>query len=126
MIYQVISSPYPDGKVWLGGTSRVIQTEESFGTVTAVNYSTGKIAWQVKTQLPMIGGILATEGGLVFAGEGGGVFTAYNSANGKVLWTFQAGAGVNAPPSAYTVGGKQYIVVGAGETPRSTPSGGIA
>ncbi len=31
-----------------------------------------------------------------------------------MLWTFQAGAGVNAPPSSYTVGGKQYIVVGAG------------
>ena len=31
-----------------------------------------------------------------------------------MLWTFNAGAGVNAPPSSYTVGGKQYIVVGAG------------
>ena len=31
-----------------------------------------------------------------------------------MLWKFQAGAGVNAPPSSYTVDGKQYIVVGAG------------
>jgi alcohol dehydrogenase (cytochrome c) len=31
-----------------------------------------------------------------------------------VLWSFQAGAGVNAPPSSYMVGGKQYVVVGAG------------
>jgi len=30
------------------------------------------------------------------------------------LWKFQAGAGVNAPPSSYTVDGKQYVVVGAG------------
>ena len=27
---------------------------------------------------------------------------------------FLAGAGVNAPPAAYSVGGKEYIVVGAG------------
>ena len=27
---------------------------------------------------------------------------------------FSAGAGVNAPPSSYTVGGRQYIVVAAG------------
>ena len=27
---------------------------------------------------------------------------------------FQAGAGVNAPPSSYTVDGEQYIVVAAG------------
>jgi alcohol dehydrogenase (cytochrome c) len=114
MTYQIISSPYPGGKAWLGGTSKVIQTEESFGNVTAVNYNTGKIAWQVKTPLPMIGGILPTAGGLVFTGEGDGMFKAYDSANGRVLWGFQAGAGVNAPPSSYMIGGKQYIVVGAG------------
>jgi glucose dehydrogenase len=62
----------------------------------------------------MIGGILATAGGLVFSGEANGRFAAYDAKNGKVLWTFQAGAGVNAPPSSYAVGGKQYIVVGAG------------
>ncbi len=114
MTYQVISSPYPNGKAWLGGTARVIPTEESFGNITAVDYDTGKIAWQVKTPQPMIGGILATAGGLVFTGEGNGMFEAYNSVNGRVLWQFQTGAGVNAPPSSYTVGGKQYIVVGAG------------
>ncbi len=62
----------------------------------------------------MIGGILATAGGLVFTGEGNGKFAAYNSSTGKELWSFRAGAGVNAPPSSYMVGGKQYIVVGAG------------
>ena len=34
--------------------------------------------------------------------------------NGKELWSFRAGAGVNAPPSSYMIAGKQYIVVGAG------------
>ena len=62
----------------------------------------------------MIGGILATSGGLVFAGEGNGWFKAFNSSTGKLLWQFQAGAGVNAPPSSYVVDGKQYIVVGSG------------
>jgi glucose dehydrogenase len=62
----------------------------------------------------MIGGILATAGGLVFTGEGNGWFKAYDSANGKELWRFQSGAGVNAPPASYTIGGKQYIVVAAG------------
>jgi glucose dehydrogenase len=62
----------------------------------------------------MIGGILTTAGGLVVAGEANGRFRAYDAKSGKVLWTFQAGAGVNAPPSSYAVGGKQYVVVGAG------------
>jgi glucose dehydrogenase len=114
MTYQVESSPYPGGKLWLGGAFKVIASEESYGNVTAVDYNTGKIKWQVKTPEPMIGGILATEGGLVFTGEGNGLFKAYDANDGKVLWQFQAGAGVNAPPSSYTVDGKQYIVVGAG------------
>jgi PQQ-dependent dehydrogenase (methanol/ethanol family) len=114
MTYHVQSTPYPKGKLWLGGAFKVIPTEAQAGNVTAVDYNTGKIKWQVKTPQPMIGGILATAGGLVFTGEGNGRFRAYDASNGKVLWTFQAGAGVNAPPSSYMVGGKQYIVVGAG------------
>src|SRR4051812_23959439 len=114
MTYHVESTPYPKGKLWLGGAFKVIPTEEQAGNVTAVDYNTGKIKWQKKTPQPMIGGILATAGGLVFTGEGNGWFRAYDAKNGNVLWSFQAGAGVNAPPSSYTVGGKQYIVVGAG------------
>ncbi len=114
MTYTVASSPYPDGKLWLDGAFTNVPGGVQTGNVTAVDYNTGKIAWQMKTPQPMIGGILATAGGLVFTGEGNGAFKAFNSSNGNLLWQFQAGAGVNAPPSSYTVGGKQYVVVGAG------------
>ncbi len=114
MTYHVESSPYPEGKLWLGGAFKVIPGEQQWGNVTAVDYDTGKIAWKVKTAQPMIGGILATAGGLLFAGEGNGLFKAYDAETGAVLWHFQAGAGVNAPPSSYTVDGKQFIVVAAG------------
>jgi len=114
MTYTVASSPYPDGKLWLGGAFTNVPGGVQTGNITAINYNNGKIVWQVLTPQPMIGGILATAGGLVFAGEGNGWFRAYNSSDGKALWSFQAGAGVNAPPSSYSVGGKQYVVVGAG------------
>ncbi|MDD9823931.1 MAG: PQQ-binding-like beta-propeller repeat protein [Gammaproteobacteria bacterium] len=114
MTYHVEETPYPGGKLWLGGAFKVIPTEEQWGNVTAVDYNTGKIAWKVKTQQPMIGGILATGGGLVFTGEGNGMFRAYNSKNGELMWQHKAKAGVNAPPSSYNVNGRQYIVVAAG------------
>ena len=114
MTYHVDSSPYPGGKLWLGGAFKVIPSEEQWGNVTAVDYGTGKIRWQLKTPQPMIGGALATAGNLVFTGEGNGTFEALDSETGSVLWTFQAGAGVNAPPASYTVDGRQFIVVGAG------------
>jgi glucose dehydrogenase len=114
MNYFVDSSPYPDGKLWLGGAFKVIPSETQWGQFVAVDYNTGKIKWKVKTPQPMIGGALATAGGVVFAGEADGDFKAYDSNSGKILWSFSAGAGVNAPPSAYTVGGKEFVVVGAG------------
>jgi alcohol dehydrogenase (cytochrome c) len=114
MTYHVESTPYPEGKLWLGGAFKVIPSEQQWGNVTAVDYNTGSIRWKVKTEQPMIGGVLATAGGLVFTGEGNGQFKAYDSETGSVLWSFQAGAGVNAPPASYTVDGKQYIVVAAG------------
>jgi alcohol dehydrogenase (cytochrome c) len=114
MTYHVESSPYPGGKLWLGGAFKIIPGSEQFGNVTAVDYNTGKIKWQAKTPLPMMGGALTTAGGLVFTGEGDGWFRAYDAESGKVLWSFFAGAGVNAPPASYSVDGKQYIVVGAG------------
>ena len=114
MTYHVESTPYPEGKLWLGGAFKVIPSEQQWGNVTAVDYNTGNIRWKVKTQQPMIGGILATAGGLLFTGEGNGLFKAYDAENGSVLWKFQAGAGVNAPPSSYTVDGQQFIVVAAG------------
>lgn len=114
MTYHVESSPYPEGKLWLGGAFKVIPGEQQWGNVTAVDYNTGKIRWKVKTAQPMIGGILATAGSVVFTGEGNGQFKAYDSATGAQLWRFQAGAGANAPPASYSIDGKQYIVVAAG------------
>jgi alcohol dehydrogenase (cytochrome c) len=114
MTYTVASAPYPEGKLWLGGAFTNVPGGVQTGNVSAVNYNTGKIAWQVKTPQPLIGGSLATSGGLLFTGEGNGAFKAYDSSNGKLLWQFQAGAGVDAPPSSYVADGKQYIVVGAG------------
>ncbi len=86
----------------------------SWGTLSAIDTATGKIRWQHKTNEPLVGGTLATEGGLVFTGEGNGAFNAYDASSGERLWQFNCGAGVNAPPISYEVGGKQYIAVAAG------------
>jgi len=114
MHYRVENSPYPNGKPWLGGAFTAIPGEKQSGNITAVDYNTGKVKWQAETPEQMIGGILATANGLVFTGEGNGRFAAYDSSTGKELWSFHAGAGLNAPPSSFMVSGKQYIVVGAG------------
>ncbi len=114
MTYQVEAAPYPGGKLWLGGAFKTIPSEEQWGRLVAVNLDTGKVAWGVKTPQPLIGGVLATAGGLVFNGEGNGWFKAFDAKTGKELWKYNAGAGVNAPAVTYTINGKQYVAVAAG------------
>ena len=114
MTYHVGASPYPGGKLWLGGAFKTIPGEEQSGRLVAVNLDTGKVAWSVKTPQPLIGGVLATSTDLVFNGEANGWFKAFDAKTGKELWKYNAGAGVNAPAVSYMVGGKQYVAVAAG------------
>jgi len=115
MTYHVEPAKYPGGsKLWLGGAFKVIPDEKQWGRVAAVNIDTGKIVWKHDTEQPLIGGGLATAGGLYFFGEGNGHFNALDSKTGKKLWSFNCGAGANAMPVSYMVGGKQYIAMGCG------------
>jgi glucose dehydrogenase len=114
MTYHVEEVPYPGGKLWLGGAFKTIPSEEQWGQLVAVNLDTGKVAWKAKTPQPLIGGVLATAGGLVFNGEANGWFKAYDAKTGHELWKYNCGAGVNAPAVSYMVGNTQYIAVAAG------------
>ncbi len=114
MNYITHTAPYKKGKLWLGSAFVAIPGEQQWGNITAVNVDEGQIHWQVKTEQPMIGGALATAGNLVFAGEGNGLFKAYDSSTGEKLWQFQGGAGVNSAPMSFEVDGKQHIAVAAG------------
>ena len=114
MTYHVEASKYPGGKLWLGGAFKVIGDEKQWGRLAAVNYNTGKMVWHFDTAEPLIGGALATAGGLVFYGEGNGLFRALDAKTGKVLWQHNCGAGANAMPVSYAVAGKQYVAMGCG------------
>jgi len=114
MTYHVEEAAYPGGKLWLGGAFKTIPGEEQSGRLVAVNLDTGKVAWTVKTPQPLIGGVLATAGDIVFNGEANGWFKAFDAKTGKELWKYNCGAGVNAPAVSYMVNGKQYVAVAAG------------
>ena len=70
---------------------------------------------QIFTFLPAVGGALSLGTGLVFTGELNGNFDAWDAKAGTVLWHFPTGSTIEAPPSSYTAGGKQYIVVASGQ-----------
>jgi alcohol dehydrogenase (cytochrome c) len=87
------------------------------GTLTAIDVNAGTVRWQNQTARPLVGGSLATAGGLVFYGEGtpvGGAFVALDASTGGELFRYKTRGGVNAPPITFLANGKQLVAVGAG------------
>lgn len=85
-----------------------------WGLLSAMDLATGNILWQSRTEQPLIGGVLATAGDLVFCGEGNGNLKAYRRQDGKVLWQYHSEFGINAPPITYMIDDQQYIAVVSG------------
>ncbi|MGB2154564.1 MAG: PQQ-dependent dehydrogenase, methanol/ethanol family [Porticoccaceae bacterium] len=73
-----------------------------------------KPAWKVPHKSPANGGILSTEGDLVFQGMGNGTFAAYDADNGDTLWQYQSDSAVLAGPMTYELDGEQYVAVAQG------------
>jgi quinohemoprotein ethanol dehydrogenase len=93
---------------------RVADTGSIGSALVAVDPVAGRIRWSVPTPGRWNGGVMATAGNLVFQGQGGGTFDAYDAGSGKRLWSFAAQAGVLAPPITYLAGGRQYVTVMTG------------
>jgi len=94
------------------------------GVFAAIDVRTNELAWQQHWPAPCYSGSLATAGGLVFVGRNDGRLAALDSANGKQLWEFQTGAGMNAPVTSFEHGGKQYVVAySAGNVFAGSPRG---
>ncbi|QDH15030.1 membrane-bound PQQ-dependent dehydrogenase, glucose/quinate/shikimate family [Oecophyllibacter saccharovorans] len=118
-----------------------------YGTITAVNMDTHKIAWQVQggtvekmgpfgipSHLPMTmgmptyAGTMTTAGGLVFfSGNQDFYLRAYDGANGKLLWQYALPIGSSATPMSYVSPktGRQYILVSVGGMNHNGPTGDL-
>jgi alcohol dehydrogenase (cytochrome c) len=103
----------PRGSMGLGGNE-----EDAIGSTTdsidAIDYHTGKFAWRhvFPGAAAAFGGagLLATAGGVVFGGDDGGNFVAYDAYTGAALWHAHIGGITNAPET-YMLDGKQYVLV---------------
>jgi alcohol dehydrogenase (cytochrome c) len=112
-----LSTLDPRGAMGLGGKEELSLGSEG-GYLTAVDYKTGKVAWQHR--YPGVGnsggmtGLLATAGKLVFGGDPSGNLVAFDATNGNPLW--HAHIGTTNAPETYMLDGHQYVMEGAGDT----------
>jgi alcohol dehydrogenase (cytochrome c) len=89
----------------------------SQSALKAIDYKTGKIRWSHPFRGEGFGtpGVLTTAGKLLFTGDPSGNFIAFDPATGKILWHSKLAAGVSNGPMTYSLDGRQYLVVGAGD-----------
>ncbi len=105
---------YKKGAAYLGAGFTIKPLfDDHIGSLRAIDPKTGKVAWEVKNEAPLWGGVM-TAGDLVFWGTPEGYLKAADAKTGKVVWQFQTGSGVVAPPITWTEGGSQYISVVSG------------
>ncbi|MBT7246499.1 MAG: PQQ-dependent dehydrogenase, methanol/ethanol family [Proteobacteria bacterium] len=100
---------------WGGGPGETEgQVGDAYGTVTAVEPTTGAIRWSYKNDYPILAGALATAGGLVFSGDLEGHAFALDDLTGEVLWKFQTGSSIRSQPITWKVDGEQFVAVPSG------------
>jgi len=105
---------YVPGKKFVGVTITSPLGANITNTLSAIDVTTNKIAWQKHGVGEENKGSLSTAGGLLFTGQADGNMKAYDAKTGDELWSFQVGWGVGAPPMSYQVGDTQYVAVAVG------------
>lgn len=98
----------------LASLEKGIPKPASHGVLRAVNAVTGKIEWEQPSASSWDGGVLSTDGNLVFQADINGNLNAYAADTGRRLASIELGTSVMAAPMTYEVNGTQYIAVLAG------------
>ncbi len=92
---------------WAGADYGVWGTSQ----IEAIDYQTGKIRWKHEFAEESGSGVMTTESGLTFTGDGAGNFLALDSSDGKTLWHAGSGGWIVSSPISYELDGRQYVLM---------------
>jgi len=95
--------------------AQIAPDTSNIGTLFAISAETGKTLWRYDQRAGMMS-VVATSGGVLFAGDTNGRFRAFDLETGKILWETSLGAPVTGYPITYSVRGKQYVAVSVGNS----------
>ncbi len=89
---------------------------DQYGAIRAVDPKTGDRKWEFRMADVTDAGILTTATDLLFSGGRDGYFFALDARNGSLLWKSAVGGKVQSGPMTYSVNGRQYVAVCAGNS----------
>ena len=99
---------------YYGGAVVSDPRDQSKGWLTAFDASTGKARWKSAWKTPLVAGVVATRGGVLFTGDMNNDFLALDASNGEVLYRFNTGGSIGGGVVSYELEGKQYVAVTSG------------
>ena len=117
MDYEGVEANYIAGTPYVGASVRMYAGpgDGRRGDLVAWDPVKGQPVCNIKEDLPLWSGILATAGDVVFYGTLDGWFKAIDARNCAPLWQFKTGSGIVGNPITYRgPDGKQYIAVYSG------------
>lgn len=114
---------YTPDQFFFGGSFVFDPVKKARGWIDAFSAKSGKLLWKDKAERPVVGGITATAGDVLFAGELGGNFEVLDQKDGKALYKFYTGGPIAGGIATYEVDGRQYVAVPSGSSSRTwTPN----
>jgi alcohol dehydrogenase (cytochrome c) len=114
MYFSKEKEKHKPGEWFAGGNPRGVEKIEPTGSIRALEYTTGKPAWEFPLKSPPWAGLMATAGGVVFGGSSEGMFFALDAASGMPLWHYGTGGPIFANPISFLVDGRQHVAIAAG------------
>jgi alcohol dehydrogenase (cytochrome c) len=115
---RLFAGPLPRSPVPLIRPPQIVNRAEQdgYGAIRAFDPQTGERKWEYKLSDVTDSGILTTATDLLFAGGREGYFMALDARSGELFWKAAVGGQVSAGPMSYSVNGKQYVAISAGNS----------
>ena len=99
---------------YYGGAVASDPRSQARGWITAIDAPSGAVRWKLAWKTPLVAGIVATRGGVLFTGDLDNDFLALDARNGKVLYRFNTGGSIGGGVVSYELDKKQYVAVTSG------------
>ena len=108
-------APEPtQGTHYYGGAVTSDPRSEGRGWLSAIDAGTGTLRWKTQWKTPLVAGVVATGGGVLFTGDMDNDFLAIDAANGKTLYRFNTGGSIGGGVVSYALDGRQYVAATSG------------
>jgi len=99
---------------YYGGAANPDPRDQARGWIQAIDAVTGNEKWKRQWPTPLVAGVTATAGGVLFSGDLDDNFFVLDAATGKTLYTFNTGGTVGGGVISYEINGRQYVASTSG------------